>query len=474
MVMPDGYPRAARGRPAAAAASRPTSLGSTHGTRPRSAGGGAATSTTCCGGAPTRSNGADVRGSATMAVPALLRRRVPGRHPAPGARLLARGSASVPICAWSAMSRRRSTGSPAPTHAARVLRRAVPGRRSGRARSQLPIDAAGRRRRRGCTRERKRASSGRPSGRSGRTARRRSTARTRTRPPRPPRSPRRVGRRSRPGFRSTGWQFCSERTRRRRRSRWHSPGGAFRAGCRTPGGSWNAPSCGHCWTGCAGSSATDRAGRSPTPGRSRPGRRRDPRPNRTTRARTAEPASTYGEARIRSASAAAEERREHRGAVLRLGREYLGAEDGPGSVAGFVAWLDLATRGDNCGPGVDLLTFHRAKVSSGRSSSSSASKPDSCRSRGRRRPASSPRNGGCSTLPSAAPRMRCGSRGPDTGRWAAAAHRDPSPWLHLLERRANEVAPPAVDGLHELAVLRETLAGMSPPRSVPRRSRPGR
>jgi DNA helicase-2/ATP-dependent DNA helicase PcrA len=57
-----------------------------------------------------------------------------------------------------------------------------------------------------------------------------------------------------------------------------------------------------------------------------------------------------------------DELRSHRDALLRFGREYLAAENGPGSVAGFVSWLDLATRGESSGErGVDLVTFHRAK-----------------------------------------------------------------------------------------------------------------
>ena len=57
-----------------------------------------------------------------------------------------------------------------------------------------------------------------------------------------------------------------------------------------------------------------------------------------------------------------DELREHRDALLRLGRDYLASEGGTGSVAGFVAWLDLATRSEQRGgPAVDLLTFHRAK-----------------------------------------------------------------------------------------------------------------
>ena len=57
-----------------------------------------------------------------------------------------------------------------------------------------------------------------------------------------------------------------------------------------------------------------------------------------------------------------DELRTHRDALLRFGREYLAAENGPGSVAGFVSWLDLATRGESSDErGVDLVTFHRAK-----------------------------------------------------------------------------------------------------------------
>lgn len=58
------------------------------------------------------------------------------------------------------------------------------------------------------------------------------------------------------------------------------------------------------------------------------------------------------------------ERREHLDALLHLGREYLDAEGGLGSLAGFRAWLDTATRGEGDvggGDAVDLLTFHKAK-----------------------------------------------------------------------------------------------------------------
>jgi DNA helicase-2/ATP-dependent DNA helicase PcrA len=61
-------------------------------------------------------------------------------------------------------------------------------------------------------------------------------------------------------------------------------------------------------------------------------------------------------------SNADDELRTHRDALLRFGRDYLALENGPGSVAGFISWLDLATRGDSGDQrGVDLVTFHRAK-----------------------------------------------------------------------------------------------------------------
>jgi DNA helicase-2/ATP-dependent DNA helicase PcrA len=62
-----------------------------------------------------------------------------------------------------------------------------------------------------------------------------------------------------------------------------------------------------------------------------------------------------------------EERREHLDAILRLGQDYLVADGGLGSVGGFVAWLEMAMRGDDdVVPGstddaVQLVSFHRAK-----------------------------------------------------------------------------------------------------------------
>jgi DNA helicase-2/ATP-dependent DNA helicase PcrA len=62
---------------------------------------------------------------------------------------------------------------------------------------------------------------------------------------------------------------------------------------------------------------------------------------------------------------AAEERREHLEAVVALGREYLAADGGAGSVAGFLEYLRASLRGGDDGgitdDAVELLTFHRAK-----------------------------------------------------------------------------------------------------------------
>ena len=57
-----------------------------------------------------------------------------------------------------------------------------------------------------------------------------------------------------------------------------------------------------------------------------------------------------------------DELRTHRDALLRLGRDYASSDPRAASVAGFVSWLDFATR-DESGDqrGVDLVTFHRAK-----------------------------------------------------------------------------------------------------------------
>jgi DNA helicase-2/ATP-dependent DNA helicase PcrA len=58
---------------------------------------------------------------------------------------------------------------------------------------------------------------------------------------------------------------------------------------------------------------------------------------------------------------AAAELRTYRDALLELGRDFAEAVGGRGSVGEFTTWLDTATGGSDGSPGVDLVTFHRAK-----------------------------------------------------------------------------------------------------------------
>jgi DNA helicase II / ATP-dependent DNA helicase PcrA len=173
------------------------------------------------------------------------------------------------------------------------------------------------------------------------------------------------------------------------------------------------------------------------------------------------------------ASAATQERRDHRDALLRLGRDYLGTDDGPGSIAGFVAWLDLATRGERTEePGVDLLTFHRAKglewqvvfvagLERGFVPISWATSPAELAEERRLLHVALGRAEDELYLSFARQRTMSGRR----------VRRDPSPWLELLENRARAVAPPSVDPRVELAALRGALAGATPAQPVPRRLR---
>lgn len=60
------------------------------------------------------------------------------------------------------------------------------------------------------------------------------------------------------------------------------------------------------------------------------------------------------------------ERRAHLDALMQFAGEYLAAEGGSGSLAGFTAWLSTATRGegdpaDAARDAVELVSFHRAK-----------------------------------------------------------------------------------------------------------------
>jgi len=85
-----------------------------------------------------------------------------------------------------------------------------------------------------------------------------------------------------------------------------------------------------------------------------------------TRERPGIPFAGHLEALTDSVTDASEERREHVDELGRLGRDYLSADGGEGSLAGFLEFLRTALRaGDDAGgPGthaVELLSFHRAK-----------------------------------------------------------------------------------------------------------------
>src|SRR5262249_60399116 len=65
-----------------------------------------------------------------------------------------------------------------------------------------------------------------------------------------------------------------------------------------------------------------------------------------------------------SVAAPSEERREHVEELGRLGRDYLAADGGDGTLAGFLEFLQTALRSGDDAAGTDaveLLSFHRAK-----------------------------------------------------------------------------------------------------------------
>lgn len=159
----------------------------------------------------------------------------------------------------------------------------------------------------------------------------------------------------------------------------------------------------------------------------------------------------------------------HREALLRLGREYLAADGDRGTLAGFVAWLDVATRADAAGgPGVDLVTFHRAKglewsvvfvtgLERGLVPIGWATSPEALAEERRLLHVA---------LSRAHDELHCSFarvRGPEGRR----TRREPSPWLEPLRRQlADERREPA-DPRAGLAAVRATLAAADPPR--PRR-----
>jgi DNA helicase-2/ATP-dependent DNA helicase PcrA len=165
---------------------------------------------------------------------------------------------------------------------------------------------------------------------------------------------------------------------------------------------------------------------------------------------------------------------EHRDALLELGRAYLAVEDGPGSVASFVSWLDTTTRGDGRRAGVELTTFHRAKglewpivfvtgLERGLVPIAWATRPGDVEEERRLLHVACSRAGD---------ELHCS--------WARArtvngrvVSRQPSPWLGALEHAASSLPGPALDLAGHLAELRTTLAHASPPPEKPR-PRPSR
>jgi DNA helicase-2/ATP-dependent DNA helicase PcrA len=164
----------------------------------------------------------------------------------------------------------------------------------------------------------------------------------------------------------------------------------------------------------------------------------------------------------------------HRAELVALGREYLQADGGPGNVAGFVAWLDLATSGDgNSAGGVDLLTFHRAKglewrvvfvtgLEEGLVPITWATAPAQLAEERRLLHVALGRAEDALHLSWAERR---------TGRQRRAQPRTPSPWLEQLELRAAAAAPPSVDRRTALSEVRAALAAASPPQPRTRSTR---
>jgi DNA helicase-2/ATP-dependent DNA helicase PcrA len=170
-----------------------------------------------------------------------------------------------------------------------------------------------------------------------------------------------------------------------------------------------------------------------------------------------------------------EETRTHRDALVQLGREYLAAEAGVGSVAGFVGWLDAATRGDDthgAGACVDLATFHRAKglewpvvfvtgLERGLVPVSWASTDDALAEERRLLHVAFSR---------AADELHCSwARARSVGTRRSA--REPSPWLGPLEVTLHETSPPPRDPARYVTEMRNTLAATSPPAPKPRSAR---
>jgi DNA helicase-2/ATP-dependent DNA helicase PcrA len=168
-----------------------------------------------------------------------------------------------------------------------------------------------------------------------------------------------------------------------------------------------------------------------------------------------------------------EELREHRDALLTLGREYLAVETGSTTLGGFVAWLDAGTRTDPTPePGVDLVTFHRAKglewrvvfvtgceqglVPIGWAQTEAAIAEE--------------RRLLHVALSRAADEVHC-SWARERTVASRTVRREPSPWLPMIAERAARVAPALLNTRTALAGMRAALDAATPPQ--PRRaSRP--
>ena len=153
----------------------------------------------------------------------------------------------------------------------------------------------------------------------------------------------------------TAWRSCSAPTRSRRSSRPRSPGAAFRSGSREPNGSRRGPSC-----ACSSTVYARPECRAPT--RSFADHLADFAADSEAGAGANAPTEPAASPAAVEAPADADELQTHRDALLRFGRDYAAAEPGSASVAGFISWLDFATRAEAAEQrGVDLVTFHRAK-----------------------------------------------------------------------------------------------------------------
>jgi len=187
-------------------------------------------------------------------------------------------------------------------------------------------------------------------------------------------------------------------------------------------------------------------------------------------AETPEAGASSPEAAFEERGSHVHEARDNRDALLRLGREYLGADGGMGRLAGFLAWLDVMRAEDGTAPGVELVTFHRAKglewqvvfvtgLERGLVPISWAATPAALAEERRLLHVA---------LSRATDTLHCSWARSRTVR-SRRARREPSPWLDRLEAAAGRVSDARPDAVSELAAVRATLQSVEPPQ--PRRRR---